>query len=309
MRNLVTLLALALLLAASPALAKHGGGRFLGPHPIAAAYGGGYCYIEVPHIHAYVPDHPGLYHPTPDGSVFVGDPTPFGYDGPKYTFYGHHPVVGAPPGVYCYLDGPHYHDYPPPAQPDYRVDKGVAFYVGGYDPVYYKEKPHRVKMIQAEYRPYVGLRPTVEVQPPPEWHGDVWVAPPSVEVSAPGVYVGAPAPVVVGAPPPVVVGAPPPHVIVGAPPPHVIVGAPPPHVIVGAPPPHVVVGAPGVYVAPPAPHVIVAPAPVVVGAPGVIVEERYRHDNGRHEGWYKHHGDDDDHQGNEHGEGHGRGHH
>ena len=35
--------------------------RFLGPHPIAAKFGGGYCYIEAPHMHVYGPDRPNLY--------------------------------------------------------------------------------------------------------------------------------------------------------------------------------------------------------------------------------------------------------
>jgi hypothetical protein len=303
------LAALALVALAARAEAKHM--RFLGPHPIAAKFGGGYCYIDVPHIHAYAPDHPALYHEMPDGEyAFTGDPTPFGYDGQRYQFYGHHPIYGAP-GAYCYIEGPHYHPFPPPETPEYRMQNGVAFYVGPFDPGYYKERPHRVRMVAAEYRPYVAMRPVVEVTPPPEWHGEVWVAPPAVEVSAPGVYVNTPGVTVAAPVPSVEVAAPgvyvePPHpVVVGAPgvrvhAPGVVVGAPgvvvaPPRPVIVAPRP-VVVGAPGVYVG--------APRPVVVGAPGVIVEERgggrwhhehendqgewhEHHDNGKHKGWYK----------------------
>jgi hypothetical protein len=279
---------------AGTATAKHL--RFLGPHPIAAKYGGGYCYIEAPHIHPYPPDHPNLYHDEGGQLVFTADPTPFGYDGPKFTFYGHHPIAGAP-GAICYMEGPHYHSYAPPEEPGYKVDNGVAFYVGTFPPAYYKEGPHRAKLVAADYRPYATLRPTVTVAPPPEWHPEPWVhvnapgvvvappgvevnapgvvvAPPSVEVHAPGVYVAPPprvevhAPGVVVAPPGVVVEGPRP-VIVGPPhPPH-------PHVFVGGPPP-VVVGAPG----------------VVVGAPGVVVEERveygHGHGHGHAYGHYKH---------------------
>jgi hypothetical protein len=266
---------------AARAEAKHV--RFLGPHPIAAKYGGGYCYIEAPHMHAYGPERAALYQQVGDEYVFTGDPTPFGYEGEKHPFYGHHPVVvdGAPEPVYCLIDGPHFHAFAAPETPEYKVKDGVAFYVAPIPQVYVK--PARVKVVNAEYRPYVAFRPTVEVAPPPEWHGEVYVAGPSVEVHAPGVFV-----------------PPPPHVSVEVSAPGVIVAPPPPpHVVVGVPAPHVVVGAPApVLVAPPGPH-------VVVGAPRpVVVEERgkWHHDNGRHEGWYK-----EGHGGG--GWGHGKGHH
>src|SRR5260221_14098624 len=87
----------ALMAYAAPAEAKHV--KFLGPHPVAARLGGGYCYIEVPHVHAYPPDRPALYHEADGQLQFTGDPVPFGYDGPKYTFYGHHPIPDAPGAV------------------------------------------------------------------------------------------------------------------------------------------------------------------------------------------------------------------
>jgi hypothetical protein len=34
----------------------------------------------------------------------------------------------------------------------------------------------------------VSFRPTIEVAPPPEWHGEIYVAAPSVEVRAPGFF-------------------------------------------------------------------------------------------------------------------------
>jgi hypothetical protein len=304
-------------LSASVAEARHF--HFAGPHPVAAKYGGGYCYIETPHMHIYAPDHAGLYQQVNDQYVFTGDPTPFGYDGEKYKYYGHHPVTsvnGEP--VYCYIEGPHYHSWEPPSD-GYKVKSGVAFYVGPFTPGYAKLRPQRVKVVNAEYRPYAQYRPTVEVQPPSEWQGEVYVAPPAVEVNAPGVVVGAPG-VVVGAPG-VVVGAP--GVVVGAP--GVVVNAPPP-VVVGAPGVVVHVPGPPVVVAPPAPriHVVGAPPPVVVARPPgvfvegprpravvvepppprgvIVVEERERHghwkggddddqgghhDHGKHKGWYK----------------------
>jgi hypothetical protein len=286
----VLLLGVALLGLSSTAHARPN--HFIGPHPISAKQGGGYCYIDAPHIHAYVPDHEKLYQRVGDDWVFTADPTPFGYDGDKHPYYGHHPVVtvGGEP-VFCYLDGPHYHSFDTPRGPDYRVEKGVAFYVGPMPPGYVKMRPQRQKMINAEYRPYVALRPTIEVAPPPEWHGEVWVAPPAVEFSAPGVAVSAPG-VVVGAPG-VAVAAPGVYVA----PPSVQVSAP--GVVVRHP--HVRVAAPGVWVAPPsvsvsAPGVVVGAPGVVVGAPGVAVQGGVyveghghgHHDNGRHRGWGKH---------------------
>ncbi|HEX2573529.1 MAG TPA: hypothetical protein VH877_28525 [Polyangia bacterium] len=233
MRTLAYVVASLLLLLAVPAWAKPT--HFVGAHPVAASYGGGYCYIDVPHVHIYNPDRAPLYQQTPDGVVFTGDPTPFGYEGDRNVFYGHHPVPGVVVNnepVYCFINGPHYHPYEPADGPEYRIKNGVAFYVGPFAPSYARLKPGRVKVVNAEYRPFVSFRPTVEVEPPPEYHGDVVVvgAPPP----APGVVVTAPAPpsVVVTAPPP-------PRVVVGAPPPVVVVGAPPP-VIVGAPPPVIV---------------------------------------------------------------------
>jgi hypothetical protein len=268
---------------AARAEAKHI--RFLGPHPVAAKFGGGFCYIDAPHLHGYAPDRPALYQQSGDEYVFTGDPTPFGYEGDKHPFYGHHPVVvvGAPEPVYCLLDGPHYHPYEAPETPEYKVKGGVAFYVAPIPQVYVK--PARVKVVNAEYRPYVTFRPTVEVAPPPEWRGEVYVSTPGAYVSGPSVEVRAPG---------VFVAPPQPHVSVEVSAPGVFVAPPQPHVFVAAPAPHVVIGAPR-------PHVFVAPPPVV----GVRVEHEGRwehHDNGRHEGWGKH--------GGEHGGGHGgRGHH
>ena len=293
----------ALAMVASRAEAKHS--RFVGPHPIAARFGGGYCYIEAPHLHLYAPDRPALYQEVGEDYVFTGDPTPFGYAGERHPFYGHHPVVIGPDGatdrdatssarapepIYCLIEGPHFHAYAAPSTPDYRVTNGVAFYVTPIPAPYVR--PAHVRAVNAEYRPYVSFRPTVEVAPPPEWHGEVYVARPSVELGGPSVEVRAPS-VEVRAPS-VEVRAP--SVEVRTP----GVWAPrPPHVAVE-------VHAPGVFVAPPAPHVILggprfvvgAPPRVIVGAPGPIEvgvrrqghwehgdEARgERHDHGRHEG-------------------------
>lgn len=220
---------------AGQAAPPHGKGRFVGPHPLAGRANAGYCYIDVPHSHNYTPDRPNLYQQVGDGYVFTGDPVPFGYEGQKTVFYGHHPVpapaspepVAVANPTFCFLKGPHYHDYPQPNGPGYKVKDDVVFYVGPIPPPVAAVRPQLEQATEVEYRPFVALRPKVTVAPPPEWPGVVWVAPP--------VVVAAPAPVVVAPAAPVVVAP-------------------------AAP----------VVVAPVAP-VVVAPAPVIIGPAPVII--------------------------------------
>lgn len=241
-------------------------GRFLGPHPIVARLGGGYCYIEAPHIHAYVPDRPVLYKQIGEDYLFTGDPVPFGYEGPRTVFYGHHPVpvhidgpFAAPP-VFCLLKGPHFHPYEAPQAPEYQVRDNVVFYMGPLAPEVVRVRPQIERGLDAEYRPFVAMRPQVTVAPPPQWPGEVWVVP----APAPVVQVQAPAP------PRVHVVTPP------APGVHIVAPSPPSvHIAVPAPPRvHVTVPAP--------PAVIVAPP----GPPAVIVAPGWGHP-GKHKGWYK----------------------
>ena len=146
-------------LLAIAAVARAGSVHFIGGHPISAKQGGGYCYIDSPHLHVYGPDRPQLYQRVGDEYVFAADPTPFGYEGDKHPYYGHHPVVtiGSEP-VFCYLDGPHFHPFAAPDVPDYKSRNGVAFYVGAYPPAYARLRPTRRRVVNAEYRPYVAMR-------------------------------------------------------------------------------------------------------------------------------------------------------
>lgn len=212
----------------------HGKGRFVGSHPLAARPGAGYCYIDVPHVHDYLPDRPALYQQAGDGVVFTGDPVPFGYEGQKTVFYGHHPITieveptaAGPAPTFCFMKGPHYHDYPQPEGPGFKLQDNVVFYVGPIPPPVAAIRPQLEQALEVEYRPYVAQRPKVVVTPPPEWAGVVWVAPP-----APAVVVApAPAPAIVVAPtaPTVVVAPPAPTVVVAPPRPSaVIIGVPPP---------------------------------------------------------------------------------
>jgi hypothetical protein len=237
--------------------------RYMSKHPLPRKVGHGFCYIDVPHFHDYGPSDPRMFRQVDGQYYFVGDPAPFDYDGPRYSFYGPHPIVDADVQLggptYCYLRGPHYHWYAPPPQAQFELKGGAYWYVGAYDPVFYNDRPRYVAVNDA-YTPIVYTRPVVDVSiAPPAFRGEIIAAGPGWRGQA---VVGAPA-VTAG----VSIGVPPP--------PSVHVG-----VNIGGPP------------------VVVGPAPVVVEQRDVYIREHDRerwehHDNGRHEGW-GHRGDDDD---------------
>ncbi len=197
--------------------------RFVGMHPVAKSQGGGYCYLEFPHIHRYVPDQIELYQQIDGEYIFVGDPVPFGYEGPKSSWYGHHPVVLAVdrdatvprPPIFCFIPGPHYHEYGVARGPDYEIQDDAIFYVGVIPPEVVRVRPRMEKVYEAAYRPYVKMRPTVVVTtPPPRWEGTIWVIStgpravvsgprvvvdtPNVVVVSPGIHVGGPTMVIGG---------------------------------------------------------------------------------------------------------------
>ena len=69
--------------------------EYLSQHPVPHKFGGGFCTIDVPHVHNYPPTDPRMYRETNGQFYFVGDPAPFDYDGPRYAYYGAHPVAEA----------------------------------------------------------------------------------------------------------------------------------------------------------------------------------------------------------------------
>jgi hypothetical protein len=190
MRSLVLALALTAL---TPALALAKQHRFAGMHPVHKEQGGGYCYIEGPHVHVYAPQHAEIqYRPEGDWNRFVGDPVAYGYDGPRFVFHGAHPVSVGPVTHYCYLRGDHFHEYQPEPSPEFQVKAGVHFYVGEFPKPFYEARP-RLAKINVVYQPIRYARPTIVVEPPPEYVDVLYVeaAPPP---PARAVYV-APAPV------------------------------------------------------------------------------------------------------------------
>lgn len=176
MRRILLGVAGALALAGVATAARAKQVRYVGIHPIVKAEGGGLCYIEAPHVHLYPAD--AVQYREHDGDFFfVGDPVAFGYDGPRHTYKGHHPIQvdvvvadESPDLEFCYLDGAHYHAFAAPSGPDFQVVGEVTFYVGTPPPVYLEARPAMLA-INARYRPIVYDRPVVTVAPPPGWIG------------------------------------------------------------------------------------------------------------------------------------------
>ena len=159
----VAILCLAITLPVRSAEAK--AFRYRSHHPLQKTRGS-FCYLEVPHVHGFGPQDPRLYRMIDGELYFIGDPAPFGYDGDRYSYYGAHPVVdvhvGSPRPVYCYLDGPHYHSYEPPASAEFQVHGGAYFYLGTFQPAFREERPRYVA-INEVYRPIVYARPVVDI--------------------------------------------------------------------------------------------------------------------------------------------------
>ncbi len=148
--------------------------RFIGHHAIPNS--GGTCYIEAPHVHIYAADKL-QYRDHGGWNFFVGDPVAYGYDGTKHAYKGPHPIEvhtvvgsGEPDVENCYLDGPHYHGFAPPAGPDFKLVGGAHFYVGTPPKLYVEQRPTYVG-INAVYRPLVYARPQVTVEAPAGWIG------------------------------------------------------------------------------------------------------------------------------------------
>lgn len=174
--------------------------KFGGPHPIPEAVEGDFCYIELPHVHVYTPDHAEpLYREHDEQHYFVGDPVAHGYDGDNYTYYGHHPIeldasvyvdVHDPVVEYCYLDGPHFHHYAPPADISFELKGGAYWYIGKYPRPYHRHKK-KLRRINVVYEPIVYTRPVVTVEAPTGYLGpvvdvDVDVAVPAATVEVDG---------------------------------------------------------------------------------------------------------------------------
>src|SRR4029079_4678521 len=95
MRRVLTLGAALLCLVGLTAVAQAKAVEYMSRHPLPRKVGHGFCYIDVPHFHDFGPSDPRLYRQIDGQYYFVGDPSPFEYEGPRYAYYGAHPVVEA----------------------------------------------------------------------------------------------------------------------------------------------------------------------------------------------------------------------
>ncbi|MBZ4421787.1 hypothetical protein [Myxococcus sp. RHSTA-1-4] len=196
--NRMGLVGAALLLAAGTAEAKQW--KYAGMHPRSGQPADGLCHIEAMHVHTAAPVQADVLYRTHDGAyVFIGDPTPFGYEGPRHSYYGHHPVVlnvlinievDVDVVEYCYHDGPHYHAYEPPPRQEFVEKEDVYYYAGEYPEEYRRESPQLVR-VNTVYRTWNPTRPVVTVAPPPEYHGPIFQVNVNLPVPRVEVNVGA----------------------------------------------------------------------------------------------------------------------
>ncbi len=196
--NLAGLSAMLLLAASGVAEAKQW--KYAGMHPRSGQPSEGLCHIELTHVHTAAPVNADVLYRTHDNVyVFIGDPTPFGYEGPKHAYYGHHPVVinvilnievEKDDVEYCYHDGPHYHAYEPPPRQEFVEKEDVAYYAGEYPEEYKRDNPKLVR-VNTVYRNWSAPRPVVKVAPPPEYRGPIFQVSLNVPIPQVEVTVGA----------------------------------------------------------------------------------------------------------------------
>jgi len=170
-----------LLWALGPTAARADGpmARYQGMHPLSP-HQGAFCYIDAAHMHRVPPPDLRVYLVAKDGTnLFIGDPVALGYDGPKFGYFGPHPLavpatLGLPP-TFCYITGPHYHAAPQPPSAALVEKAGVTWYLGPLPP---PADPGRVWI--NEVHPIAGYAaPKVDIgMAPPGYHAFT-VAPPS----------------------------------------------------------------------------------------------------------------------------------
>lgn len=154
--------------------------RYMHPHPMPAGVVKGMCHIEGSHIHSFKPHEPLLYVEVEGQYAFIGDHTEFAPEEPKHAYYGHHPVFwvgdeGGEPQHYCYITGPHYHLYAPPAQLKFTTRGGAYWFVGAH-PGWYRKRHRRYRAVDRHYAHVHITRPVVTVEPPEGFVG-IYIGP------------------------------------------------------------------------------------------------------------------------------------
>ncbi|MGE0398196.1 MAG: hypothetical protein AB7T06_15950 [Kofleriaceae bacterium] len=195
--RITPLIAVALGVLTTTAVAGKKQTRYVGTHPIPSAEGGGFCEIEAPHVHVFAPTKLE-YRTHGKDNFFVGDPVAYGYPGKRHAYKGHHPIyVHAVVGdseddvEMCFIDGPHFHAFAPPPEvkAEFSFVGDTYFFIGEPPPIYVEQRPAMVK-INAVYQPLRYERPVVTVEPPGAWINLRVGAPAAVvDVHAPAVVV------------------------------------------------------------------------------------------------------------------------
>jgi hypothetical protein len=167
---------------------------YVGVHPFGKGQGKGMCHIEASHVHAYEPSSANVQFRQYQGAqFFVGDPVAYGWDGPRVSYMGHHPIAvdvvldaSIPQQEFCFLTGPHFHSFAPaPAlAADFNLTGDAYFYIGTPPPMYIEQRPAMLQ-INAEYQAIKYERPVISVTPPSAWIG-IRFAVPQAEVRAAG---------------------------------------------------------------------------------------------------------------------------
>ncbi|HYG67937.1 MAG TPA: hypothetical protein VD838_09765, partial [Anaeromyxobacteraceae bacterium] len=149
------------------------------PHFLPEEQGGGWCYAEGPHRHAFYPDVESRY--VLSGGYYY-------YSGPLVFLYvSGHPRPG---GGWCPISGRHHHDYVPPRDRDFRWNRGHGWrYVGPYratrppPPSYWARpvplpRPRPVPAPAPAPRPVVNRPAPVPARPVPPRHDNPGPIPP-----------------------------------------------------------------------------------------------------------------------------------
>lgn len=173
--------------------------HYHGAHPLSIKPAAGFCYIEVPHVHAHTihKKHGPLYREHEGDLVFVADPVAYGYDGQRHSYYGHHPVavdvvLGTEEAYasgqqleFCYLDGPHHHLYEPPAGLTFEVNAGASWYIGDFPKPYVQGKA-KFGHVNRVYASVEMQRPEVVFEHPPSGYVgpvlDIHIRAPTAEI-------------------------------------------------------------------------------------------------------------------------------
>jgi hypothetical protein len=168
---------------------------YYGPHPVpydqVSGQGGGFCYIEGPHTHDYVPFDEHLFREYNGYYYFIGDPVDFGWNRAIYWYQANHPIPTAYGNGYCYITWPHRHGYEPVGLRGFTQLNGYWIFSGTWPTDYWYYRNYYWGYYQRYYRTWYYGNRYYQVRPRP-----VYVVSRPYRVPAPPgrVFVSAPPP-------------------------------------------------------------------------------------------------------------------